>query len=116
MSETTTQEHTYSKPATCPRCSGKGSGTWRREFGICFRCRGAGIIETDRAVLAGETEFIAQALTLANAARAHSWEAATGRALLEKNDPARYRRAVESLAAGRADVLDALAAYFASLA
>lgn len=33
----------------CPRCSGRGSGTWRPDSGICYRCRGKGSVTIDLA-------------------------------------------------------------------
>lgn len=31
----------------CPRCGGRGVGTWHPDNGVCYRCRGNGEVRVD---------------------------------------------------------------------
>lgn len=106
------------RPATCRRCAGTGTFQTARGIGPCFRCFGAGQVETDKAALRATQERIDRQRAVAAAARA--WvltlprrsDAACGLELLQANEPERYLRACESIAAGHPAVEGALAAYW----
>jgi hypothetical protein len=102
---------TLVKPGRCRRCKGKGDGTWRPQGGFCYGCGGTGLVETDPATIAAAKARQEAASALASAASGHSVWASMGLTNLACAEPERYDRAIESFAAGRTDVLDALAAY-----
>lgn len=106
------------KPRACRRCDGVGfiAAMMHVNMGRCLACDGAGEVETDRATLEARAAYTVARTALGAAAFAHSHAAHSGLGILEVDDPARCRKAVESFAAGRTDVLSALVAYFAERA
>jgi hypothetical protein len=120
------------KPIKCRRCQGEGARDWRPNFGQCFRCGGAGVVEGDKATLAAAKAFRADLETAHRligdevnrrkvAGKAAGlgffayFEAANrvrlGFIQLETDDPERFRKAVASVVAGHPRVFDALADY-----
>ena len=99
------------KPRKCRRCEGKGFVPHARDMGRCFGCDGVGEVETDRATIAAKKVRAQLRKDLGTAAFAHSTEAHLGLNRLEADSPARLAKALDSFAAGRTDLLEALAAY-----
>lgn len=117
MNTTATATSTMVKPRTCRRCEGKGfiAAVMHNNMGRCLACDGAGQVETDKATIAARKAYGEARRALGAAAFAAGHEAFSGLSALEVNDPTRLRAAVASFAAGRVDVIPALAAYFRSL-
>lgn len=106
----------FVSPRKCVRCAGTGSTPHARDMGRCFKCDGAGMVESDRATIAAKAAAVAGRKALGAAAFAHSTEAHWGLCQLEIREPARLVKAVASFAAGDARVLSALETYARSLA
>ncbi len=106
----------FVSPKVCSRCKGTGfvggPVVYAGVPGTCFKCGGEGRVEGDKATIAAAKAWVAARTTLGRAARTHSFEAHTGLSILEVREPARLVKAVDSFAAGDAQVLPALVAYF----
>jgi hypothetical protein len=101
------------KPKTCTRCKGTGHrpGFDHVRLGICFGCNGRGEVEGDRATLAARKARSEARSALGKAAWAAGPDAHLGLSLLERDEPARLDKALDSFLAGRTDVVDALVTY-----
>jgi len=124
------------KPRDCGRCGGKGWGDWRVAQGLCMRCLGAGVVESDRATLAARKVRAANhraaydALSLEVSKRTGALRAEgvgffkateatrlirTGFVQLETREPLRFTKAIDAILLGHPRVYDALAEYAAGL-
>ena len=98
-------------PRKCKRCDGTGSVDARPNGGRCYKCGGAGQVETDKAAIEAKAARDAGRKALGLAAFNRSSAAHLGVCKLEENEPERLEKAIVAFLAGDARVLPALEAY-----
>lgn len=113
-------------PEDCPRCGGSGKVIARRAHhgvpGLCFRCEGAGQVETDPVTLAAQEAERVRAIAKQKADndRYNAWRtfefdapfaAVCAAHALRDREPQRFEKLLDSLVARRADIIPALLAY-----